>query len=590
MNKNKIRDVNWDENESRSTHSNSSCIYDDDNDSLSCVLNDYNQVFYDVPVIKKESVKTKNKMKELKSKEKLETFINEENCKTSSSGIEDDEDTHFELKYEQINHTNSNSKTKSYIQKDSVYFENLINNDNDAVNDGGIDLEFEIYLNEENDLDKLVGEGSENFEKFQKEVKSKKIKLEKSDFGSISELKKMALGKYGFVNKRFRRKAWPILIANRDKYINEPKQKNSSKKSRRKSKREDFQTEELNKNEFNLITQEQIKDNKYFNQVTLDVVRTLKRFPSEISENLRFKLQNELIDLICRILVKHKNLHYYQGYHDIGLTFLLVTGVEESLPLLESLTLSHLTCFMEPNMESTLKLLFNILPLVDIINPEMAAHIQKAELGVIFCLSWLITWYSHVMDNLQIILRLYDFFIVSDPLMPVYLGAIIVSERAEEILSIDCDMASLHTVISKYPSQIDNIDLMENYISKTIKLFEEYPPNSLEKLNDKWLEKCKSIQLEKERFEKEYMDKIRRRRLRENSSDDEDGTNKALSKRNNMNVAKTRPKKFANKIMLGFTFTVGVAAVAMYAMNGHPKEPQEIISKVFQLLSYRDMI
>ena len=99
-------------------------------------------------------------------------------------------------------------------------------------------------------------------------------------------------------------------------------------------------------------------------------------------------------------------------------------------------------------MESTLKLLFNIMPLVDIQNPEMAKHIQKsesiyltrifllnnsmclnkqrAELGVIFCLSWLITWYSHVMDNLQIILRLYDFFIVSDPLMPVYLGAIVI--------------------------------------------------------------------------------------------------------------------------------------------------------------------
>ncbi len=61
------------------------------------------------------------------------------------------------------------------------------------------------------------------------------------------------------------------------------------------------------------LAQEQIKNNKYFNQVTLDVIRTLKRFPAEISEKLRFKLQNELIDLICKILVKHKNLHYYQA-------------------------------------------------------------------------------------------------------------------------------------------------------------------------------------------------------------------------------------------------------------------------------------
>jgi hypothetical protein len=50
-------------------------------------------------------------------------------------------------------------------------------------------------------------------------------------------------------------------------------------------------------------------------------------------------------------------------------------------------------------------------------------------------------------------------------------------------------MASLHTVISKYPSQIANIQLIEKYISKTVKLFDKYPPKSLEKLNEKWSEK-----------------------------------------------------------------------------------------------------
>ena len=65
----------------------------------------------------------------------------------------------------------------------------------------------------------------------------------------------------------------------------------------------------------------------------------------------------------------------------------------------------------------------------------------------------------------------------------------IVSERAEEILSIDCDMASLHTVISKYPSQIENIELIESYIAKTVKLFGKYPAKSLEKLSENWMEK-----------------------------------------------------------------------------------------------------
>ena len=40
-----------------------------------------------------------------------------------------------------------------------------------------------------------------------------------------------------------------------------------------------------------------------------------------------------------------------------------------------------------------------------------------------FALSWFITWYSHVLDDLEVILRLYDLFIVSHYLMPVYVAA-----------------------------------------------------------------------------------------------------------------------------------------------------------------------
>lgn len=76
-------------------------------------------------------------------------------------------------------------------------------------------------------------------------------------------------------------------------------------------------------------------------------------------------------------------------------------------------------------MEKTLRLLQNIMPLIDILNSEVAEHIYRAELNVIFALSWLITWYSHVLDDLTIILRMYDLFIATDPLMPIYLAAIV---------------------------------------------------------------------------------------------------------------------------------------------------------------------
>lgn len=47
----------------------------------------------------------------------------------------------------------------------------------------------------------------------------------------------------------------------------------------------------------------------------------------------------------------------------------------------------------------------------------------RAEVGTIFCLSWLITWYGHVLEDTKQTVRLYDFFLASHPLMPIYLAA-----------------------------------------------------------------------------------------------------------------------------------------------------------------------
>ena len=150
----------------------------------------------------------------------------ESELKTTSSGIEEDEDTHTDKSEK------PKTEAKSYIQKDNAYFQHLVGSDSEEVNDYGIDLEFENYLNEENDLDKLISEDCDNLEKFRKEVNSKIRRLEKVNFDSLIDLRRMAIGKYGLVNKRFRRKAWPLLISNRDNLIaiNSSAKKKSSKK------------------------------------------------------------------------------------------------------------------------------------------------------------------------------------------------------------------------------------------------------------------------------------------------------------------------------------------------------------------------
>lgn len=46
-------------------------------------------------------------------------------------------------------------------------------------------------------------------------------------------------------------------------------------------------------------------------------------------------------------------------------------------------------------------------------------------MGTIFALSWLITWYGYVLSDFRHVLRLYDFFLASHPLMAIYFAAVV---------------------------------------------------------------------------------------------------------------------------------------------------------------------
>lgn len=53
-------------------------------------------------------------------------------------------------------------------------------------------------------------------------------------------------------------------------------------------------------------------------------------------------LQEQLIGIILDVLRRNPQLHYYQGYHDIVVTFLLVVGERMSIAIVETLSKHHL--------------------------------------------------------------------------------------------------------------------------------------------------------------------------------------------------------------------------------------------------------
>ncbi|KAM4026947.1 TBC1 domain family member 20-like isoform 2-T2 [Anomaloglossus baeobatrachus] len=224
-----------------------------------------------------------------------------------------------------------------------------------------------------------------------------------------------------------------------------------------------------------------------YNQVLMDVRRSLKRFPKGMVEAERSVLQEQLVDMILCVLRSHPELHYYQGFHDVAVTLLLTVGLRLGTAMLQTLSTHHLRDFMDPTMERTRCVLSHLMPLIQSESPALHHFLLRSEVGCIFALSWLITWYGHVLSDFHQVLRLYDFFLASHPLTPVYCAAQMVLIREAEVLRADCDMPSVHQLLSQIPSNFP----YETLISRAHSLLRSRPPSELERPTS--LQRLKSI-------------------------------------------------------------------------------------------------
>lgn len=263
----------------------------------------------------------------------------------------------------------------------------------------------------------------------------------------VETLRRTAASKGGLLTDELRRKVWPKL---------------------------------LNINVFDLPPKpgKDVRENhKDYNQVLLDVRRSMKRFPKGMPAAERTVLQEQLIDIILNVLKHRPQLHYYQGYHDVAVTLLLVVGERMALALLDKLSNFHLRDFMDPTMDSTKHILNYLMPILEQVDKELHDFMIRAEVGTIFALSWLITWYGHVLSEFKHTLRLYDFFLASHPLMPIYLAAAIVLHREKEVKRTECDMAMVHHLLSHIPQDLP----YELLIARAQELFDQNPPAVLAK-------------------------------------------------------------------------------------------------------------
>lgn len=141
---------------------------------------------------------------------------------------------------------------------------------------------------------------------------------------------------------------------------------------------------------------------------------------------------------------------------------------------MEILSTNHLVECMQETMEPTQRRLMFIYPLVRRENAALCDYLERwvrgvlslikfmmtylticrSTVGTLFALPWYLTWFGHSLNSYRSVVRLYDYFLASDFLLPIYVTSAIVLYRQNEIFQEDCDMASLHCLLSQVSIQI----------------------------------------------------------------------------------------------------------------------------------------
>lgn len=255
-------------------------------------------------------------------------------------------------------------------------------------------------------------------------------------------------------------------------------------------------------------TLDQLKTHPEYNQVILDVNRSLKRFPPGIPYEQRIALQDQLTVLILRVIMKYPHLKYYQGYHDVAVTFLLVVGDEIAFHIMEILSTNHLVECMQETMEPTQRRLMFLYPLIHYENPSLCEYLEKSTVGTLFALPWYLTWFGHSLNSYRDVVRLYDFFLASPFLLPIYVTAAIVLYREDDIFKEDCDMASMHCILSRLPENLP----FEYLLRQAAQLYARYPPDLVElDVQQMIIKENKRRKLDEEQAEKRRKMIIQRR-------------------------------------------------------------------------------
>ena len=167
-------------------------------------------------------------------------------------------------------------------------------------------------------------------------------------------------------------------------------------------------------------------------------------------------------------------LCYFQGYHDIMQVLLLVLNEHESALAMARVSLFRIRDYMLPSLSPTLNHLQLIPAIIEAIDPALRQHLSNIQ--PFFALAATLTLYAHDIQEYGDIARLFDYLLVREPVIAIYLFAAFILSRKKELMNIPVDEPEmLHFTLSRLPYPLD----LDGHIMTAEQLFRDHPPESL---------------------------------------------------------------------------------------------------------------
>ena len=199
---------------------------------------------------------------------------------------------------------------------------------------------------------------------------------------------------------------------------------------------------------------------------------------NDINEKLLFLKKKLKIFINTMTTLNNSTYKYYQGYHDIGLYFIFlymddfINGICVFQRFSEFFLKENLVTIDDyQNFNSSLLILKEVITKLSPTTQKILE--QYTDGNALFAISWILSLFSHNVEDLNIQYRLFDYFIVSHPICVYHLTALIIIDQMK-VFHHRNDLSQEKIYLHFQQLNMDKIDF-DAYILKTEESMKEFP-------------------------------------------------------------------------------------------------------------------